>query len=160
MPGGSSLCLQSPQEQVIEVSASEQMEVQASSEASAPLPIRQPSGANLSQFKQQAYPVMAKRPEHLRINLWPAAHLRGFYFFFVDISSLIFYFLNIKTLETMKHYISVLHTITTWSLPQAFTSSVLQLSSADWATPSGPLDLFTLTPSRTGPAGRGITLNL
>ncbi|XP_021443785.2 ribosomal protein S6 kinase beta-1 isoform X4 [Oncorhynchus mykiss] len=69
MPGGSSLCLQSPQEQVMEVSASEQMEVQASSEASAPLPIRQPSGANLSQFKQQAYPVMAKRPEHLRINL-------------------------------------------------------------------------------------------
>uniref|UniRef100_A0A674D2C0 Ribosomal protein S6 kinase n=1 Tax=Salmo trutta TaxID=8032 RepID=A0A674D2C0_SALTR len=69
MPGGSALCLQSPQEQVMEVSASEQMEVQTSSEASAPLPIRQPSGANLSQFKQQAYPVMAKRPEHLRINL-------------------------------------------------------------------------------------------
>ncbi|CAB1349043.1 unnamed protein product [Coregonus sp. 'balchen'] len=69
MPGGSSLCLQSPQEQVMEVSTPEQMDVQASSEASAPLPIRQPTGANLSQFKQQAYPVMAKRPGHLRMNL-------------------------------------------------------------------------------------------
>ncbi|XP_029629182.1 ribosomal protein S6 kinase beta-1 isoform X1 [Salmo trutta] len=69
MPGGSSLCLQSPQEQVMYVSTPEQMDVQASSEASAPLPIRQPTGANLSQFKQQAYPVMAKRPEHLRMNL-------------------------------------------------------------------------------------------
>uniref|UniRef100_A0A4W5QC85 non-specific serine/threonine protein kinase n=1 Tax=Hucho hucho TaxID=62062 RepID=A0A4W5QC85_9TELE len=69
MPGGSSLCLQSPQEQVMDVSTPEQMDVQASSEASAPLPIRQPTGANLSQFKQQAYPVMAKRPEHLRMNL-------------------------------------------------------------------------------------------
>ncbi|XP_035590553.1 ribosomal protein S6 kinase beta-1-like isoform X1 [Oncorhynchus keta] len=69
MPGGSSLCLQSPQEQVMYVSTPEQMDVQASSEASAPLPIRQPTGSNLSQFKQQAYPVMAKRPEHLRMNL-------------------------------------------------------------------------------------------
>lgn len=98
MPGGSSLCLQSPQEQVMYVSTPEQMDVQASSEASAPLPIRQPTGANLSQFKQQAYPVMAKRPEHLRMNLWPAAHLRGF-FFFVDNYSLFF---KIRTLETMK----------------------------------------------------------
>uniref|UniRef100_A0A665TCM9 Ribosomal protein S6 kinase n=1 Tax=Echeneis naucrates TaxID=173247 RepID=A0A665TCM9_ECHNA len=39
------------------------------SEASAPLPIRQPAGVNLAQMKQQAYPVVAKRPEHLRMNL-------------------------------------------------------------------------------------------
>lgn len=127
MPGGSALCLQSPQEQVMEVSAPEQMEVQTSSEASAPLPIRQPSGANLSQFKQQAYPVMAKRPEHLRINLWPAAHLRRFFnFLFVDISSLIF--LNIKTLETMKHYISLLHTHHYLKSPSGFN---LQCAAAE-----------------------------
>uniref|UniRef100_A0A3P8YTY5 Ribosomal protein S6 kinase n=1 Tax=Esox lucius TaxID=8010 RepID=A0A3P8YTY5_ESOLU len=69
MPCGSAQCLQSPQEQVMEVSTTEQMDVQTNSEASAPLPIRQPTGSNLSQFKQQAYPVMAKRPEHLRMNL-------------------------------------------------------------------------------------------
>lgn len=47
----------------------EEMDVTASSEASAPLPIRPPAGTPLGQFKQQAYPVVAKRPEHLRMNL-------------------------------------------------------------------------------------------
>ncbi len=54
------------------------MEVQASSEATAPLPIRQPTGSNVGQFKQQAYPVISKRPEHLRMNLWPLVQLRAF----------------------------------------------------------------------------------
>uniref|UniRef100_A0A7N6BKC0 Ribosomal protein S6 kinase n=1 Tax=Anabas testudineus TaxID=64144 RepID=A0A7N6BKC0_ANATE len=61
--------LQSPQDQAMELSTPEQMDVTTSSEASAPLPIRQPAGVNLAQMKQQAYPVVAKRPEHLRMNL-------------------------------------------------------------------------------------------
>lgn len=65
------------------------MEVQASSEATAPLPIRQPTGSNVGQFKQQAYPMISKRPEHLRMNLWPLDKLRVFlcfdYFFNMDI---------------------------------------------------------------------------
>ncbi|XP_035535575.1 ribosomal protein S6 kinase beta-1 [Morone saxatilis] len=65
--GGPSV-LQSPQDQAMELSTPEQMDVTTSSEASAPLPIRQPSG-NLAQMKHQAYPVVAKRPEHLRMNL-------------------------------------------------------------------------------------------
>ncbi len=64
------------------------MEVQASSEATAPLPIRQPTGSNVGQFKQQAYPVISKRPEHLRMNLWPLVQLRAFlcflYFLYMD----------------------------------------------------------------------------
>uniref|UniRef100_A0A671YBF9 non-specific serine/threonine protein kinase n=1 Tax=Sparus aurata TaxID=8175 RepID=A0A671YBF9_SPAAU len=59
----------SPQDQAMELSTPEQMDVTTSSEASAPLPIRQPTGVNLGQMKQQAYPVAAKRPEHLRMNL-------------------------------------------------------------------------------------------
>lgn len=59
----------------MELSTPEQMDVTTSSEASAPLPIRQPAGANLAQMKQQAYPVAAKRPEHLRMNLWPTEPL-------------------------------------------------------------------------------------
>lgn len=69
LPGGGPSVLQSPQDQAMELSTPEQMDVTSSSEASAPLPIRQPAGANLSQMKQQAYPVAAKRPEHLRMNL-------------------------------------------------------------------------------------------
>uniref|UniRef100_A0A7N8Y5M8 Ribosomal protein S6 kinase n=1 Tax=Mastacembelus armatus TaxID=205130 RepID=A0A7N8Y5M8_9TELE len=61
--------LQSPQDQAMELSTPEQMDVTTSSEASAPLPIRQPAGVNLAQMKQQAYPIVAKRPEHLRMNL-------------------------------------------------------------------------------------------
>uniref|UniRef100_A0A3P8UIG6 non-specific serine/threonine protein kinase n=1 Tax=Cynoglossus semilaevis TaxID=244447 RepID=A0A3P8UIG6_CYNSE len=61
--------LQSPQVQAMELSTPEQMDVTSSSEASAPLPIRQPTGVNLGQMKHQAYPVAAKRPEHLRMNL-------------------------------------------------------------------------------------------
>lgn len=67
--GGPSSVLQSPQDQAMELSTPEQMDVTSSSEASAPLPIRQPAGVNLAQMKQQAYPVVAKRPEHLRMNL-------------------------------------------------------------------------------------------
>lgn len=66
----------------------DQMDVQASSEATAPLPIRQPAGSNVGQFKQQAYPVISKRPEHLRMNLWPLVQPRVFlcflYFFYMD----------------------------------------------------------------------------
>uniref|UniRef100_A0A8C6SM55 Ribosomal protein S6 kinase n=1 Tax=Neogobius melanostomus TaxID=47308 RepID=A0A8C6SM55_9GOBI len=57
---------QPPQDPAMEVSA-EQMDVCSSSEASAPLPIRQPAGLN--QTKQQTYPSVAKRPGHLRMNL-------------------------------------------------------------------------------------------
>lgn len=67
--GGGPSVLQSPQDQAMELSTPEQMDVTTSSEASAPLPIRQPAGVNLAQMKQQAYPVVAKRPEHLRMNL-------------------------------------------------------------------------------------------
>uniref|UniRef100_A0A9J8C561 Ribosomal protein S6 kinase n=2 Tax=Cyprinus carpio TaxID=7962 RepID=A0A9J8C561_CYPCA len=67
LPGSSTL--QSPTELAMDVSTMDQMEVQASSEATAPLPIRQPAGSNVGQFKQQTYPVISKRPEHLRMNL-------------------------------------------------------------------------------------------
>uniref|UniRef100_A0A8C1FCJ4 Ribosomal protein S6 kinase n=2 Tax=Cyprinus carpio TaxID=7962 RepID=A0A8C1FCJ4_CYPCA len=67
LPGSSTL--QSPTELAMEVSTMDQMEVQASSEATAPLPIRQPAGSSVGQFKQQTYPVISKRPEHLRMNL-------------------------------------------------------------------------------------------
>lgn len=53
----------------MELSTPEQMDVTSSSEASAPLPIRQPAGVSLAQMKQPAYPVAAKRPDHLRMNL-------------------------------------------------------------------------------------------
>lgn len=69
LPGGGPSLLQSPQDQAMELSTPEQMDITTSSEASAPLPIRQPAGVNLAQMKQQAYPVVAKRPEHLRMNL-------------------------------------------------------------------------------------------
>uniref|UniRef100_A0A3B3Q8D6 Ribosomal protein S6 kinase n=1 Tax=Paramormyrops kingsleyae TaxID=1676925 RepID=A0A3B3Q8D6_9TELE len=61
--------LQSPTELAMEVSTVEQMDVTASAEASAPLPIRQPAGTNPGPFKKQAYPMISKRPEHLRMNL-------------------------------------------------------------------------------------------
>uniref|UniRef100_A0A3Q3EDS6 Ribosomal protein S6 kinase n=1 Tax=Kryptolebias marmoratus TaxID=37003 RepID=A0A3Q3EDS6_KRYMA len=67
LPGLGPSVLQSPQEQAMDMSSVEQMDITSSSEASAPLPIRQPAGIN--QMKQQAYPVVAKRPEHLRMNL-------------------------------------------------------------------------------------------
>ncbi|KAJ8257040.1 hypothetical protein COCON_G00191920 [Conger conger] len=56
--------LLSPSEQAMEVAPTEMMDVTAGSEASAPLPIRQ-----AGPFKTQAYPMMSKRPEHLRMNL-------------------------------------------------------------------------------------------
>lgn len=58
-------------DQPMEVSSVEQMDISGSgtTEASAPLPIRQPSGINAGQFKKQAYPFNSKRPEHLRMNL-------------------------------------------------------------------------------------------
>ncbi|KAE8288012.1 Ribosomal protein S6 kinase beta-1 [Larimichthys crocea] len=63
-PGGSS-------EQPMDVSTAEQMDTSGSgnSEASAPLPIRHPSGINVGPYKKQAYPMNSKRPEHLRMNL-------------------------------------------------------------------------------------------
>lgn len=61
--------LRSPQEQAMELATPEQMDVSSSSEASAPLPIRQPSGVSLAQMKQPAYPAASKRPDHLRMNL-------------------------------------------------------------------------------------------
>uniref|UniRef100_A0A8C9X0F4 Ribosomal protein S6 kinase n=1 Tax=Sander lucioperca TaxID=283035 RepID=A0A8C9X0F4_SANLU len=39
------------------------------SEASAPLPIRHPSGINAGSYKKQTYPMNCKRPAHLRMNL-------------------------------------------------------------------------------------------
>lgn len=54
----------------MELSGPEQMDVSGgSTEASAPLPIRQPAGLGLAPVKQPAYPVAAKRPDHLRMNL-------------------------------------------------------------------------------------------
>ncbi|XP_068186786.1 ribosomal protein S6 kinase beta-1-like isoform X2 [Antennarius striatus] len=57
----------------MEVSTAEQMDTSGSGgfscEASAPLPIRRPSGFNAGSFKKQAYPLNAKRPQHLRMNL-------------------------------------------------------------------------------------------
>ncbi|CAL8361083.1 unnamed protein product [Merluccius merluccius] len=67
--GGGPSALRSPQEQAMELSTPEQMDVTTGSEASAPLPIRQPSGSSMAQAKQPAYPLAAKRPEHLRMNL-------------------------------------------------------------------------------------------
>ncbi|XP_054883937.1 ribosomal protein S6 kinase beta-1 [Poeciliopsis prolifica] len=69
IPGVGPSVLPSPLEQPMDLSTPEQMDITSSSEASAPLPIRQPAGVNLAQMKQQAYPVVAKRPEHLRMNL-------------------------------------------------------------------------------------------
>uniref|UniRef100_A0A672H538 Ribosomal protein S6 kinase n=1 Tax=Salarias fasciatus TaxID=181472 RepID=A0A672H538_SALFA len=69
VPGRGPSVLQSPPDQAMELSTPEQMDMSSSSEASAPLPIRQPAGVNLAQMKQQTYPVVAKRPEHLRMNL-------------------------------------------------------------------------------------------
>uniref|UniRef100_A0A8D3E597 Ribosomal protein S6 kinase n=1 Tax=Scophthalmus maximus TaxID=52904 RepID=A0A8D3E597_SCOMX len=69
LTGGGPSALQSPQDQAMELSTPEQMDVSSGSEASAPLPIRQPTGLHLAHKKQQTYPVAAKRPEHLRMNL-------------------------------------------------------------------------------------------
>lgn len=62
-------------EHPMEVSGVEQMDTSSSctSEVSAPLPIRPPSGIQAGPFKKQAYPMNSKRPEHLRMNLWPLA---------------------------------------------------------------------------------------
>lgn len=51
----------------METSGIEQMDVTVCGEASAPLPIRQP---NSGPYKKQAFPMISKRPEHLRMNLW------------------------------------------------------------------------------------------
>lgn len=50
----------------------EQMDVSSkATEVSAPLPIKKPSGNTTTggPFKKQAYPLMSKHPEHLRMNL-------------------------------------------------------------------------------------------
>uniref|UniRef100_A0A7N6BTB2 Ribosomal protein S6 kinase n=1 Tax=Anabas testudineus TaxID=64144 RepID=A0A7N6BTB2_ANATE len=58
-------------EQPMDLSTVEQMDTSGSNttEASAPLPIRHPSGINAGLYKKQAYPMNSKRPEHLRMNL-------------------------------------------------------------------------------------------
>ncbi|MED6240996.1 Ribosomal protein S6 kinase beta-1, partial [Ataeniobius toweri] len=68
IPGVGQGVLPSPLEQPMDLSTTEQMDITSSSEASAPLPIRQPAGVNLAQMKQQAFPVVAKRPEHLQTS--------------------------------------------------------------------------------------------
>ncbi|OCT92228.1 hypothetical protein XELAEV_18015284mg [Xenopus laevis] len=57
---------QTPGEFRMEAGGVEQMDVTVSGEASAPLPIRQ---SNAGPYKKQAYPIISKRPEHLRMNL-------------------------------------------------------------------------------------------
>lgn len=107
VPSGGPGVLQSPQDQAMELSTPEQMDITTSAEASAPLPIRQPAGINLAQMKQQAYPVMAKRPEHLRMNLWPRRHCLGEYISWLFFFSSSHYFFKKQSkkkwmLETMK----------------------------------------------------------
>lgn len=72
----------SPGEQPMDVSM-EQIDTSSSntSEASAPLPIRHPSGIQEAPYKKQAYPLNSKRPEHLRMNLWPSFCLQTLGFF-------------------------------------------------------------------------------
>ncbi|KAF7244411.1 Ribosomal protein S6 kinase beta-1, partial [Varanus komodoensis] len=57
---------QVPVEYPMETGGIEQMDVTVCGEASAPLPIRQP---NTGPYKKQAFPMISKRPEHLRMNL-------------------------------------------------------------------------------------------
>uniref|UniRef100_A0A8C6X732 non-specific serine/threonine protein kinase n=1 Tax=Naja naja TaxID=35670 RepID=A0A8C6X732_NAJNA len=57
---------QPPMDYPMETSGIEQMDVTVCGEASAPLPIRQP---NTGPYKKQAFPIISKRPEHLRMNL-------------------------------------------------------------------------------------------
>nr|XP_055064353.1 ribosomal protein S6 kinase beta-1 [Misgurnus anguillicaudatus] len=51
----------------MEVSSVEQMDINSGIEVSAPLPIKRPLGSTMGPF--MPYPVLSKRPEHLRINL-------------------------------------------------------------------------------------------
>ena len=68
-PRGPTLSGRAP-EQPMDVSTAEQMDTSGGGEASAPLPIRHPSGINAGPpYKKQAYPMNSKRPEHLRMNL-------------------------------------------------------------------------------------------
>uniref|UniRef100_A0A803SPC4 Ribosomal protein S6 kinase beta-1 n=1 Tax=Anolis carolinensis TaxID=28377 RepID=A0A803SPC4_ANOCA len=57
---------QAPVEYPMESSGIEHMDVTVCGEASAPLPIRQ---TNTGPYKKQAFPMISKRPEHLRMNL-------------------------------------------------------------------------------------------
>ncbi|KAM3854811.1 ribosomal protein S6 kinase beta-1 isoform 2-T2 [Vipera latastei] len=57
---------QPPVEYPMETGGIEHMDVTVCGEASAPLPIRQP---NTGPYKKQAFPIISKRPEHLRMNL-------------------------------------------------------------------------------------------
>uniref|UniRef100_A0A670JNB3 Ribosomal protein S6 kinase n=1 Tax=Podarcis muralis TaxID=64176 RepID=A0A670JNB3_PODMU len=57
---------QAPVEYPMQTGGIEQMDVSVCGEASAPLPIRQP---NTGPYKKQAFPMISKRPEHLRMNL-------------------------------------------------------------------------------------------
>ncbi|KAJ7308852.1 hypothetical protein JRQ81_008124 [Phrynocephalus forsythii] len=55
-----------PADYPMETGGIEHMDVTVCGEASAPLPIRQP---NAGLYKKQAFPMLSKRPEHLRMNL-------------------------------------------------------------------------------------------
>lgn len=86
-------------EQPMEVSTVEHMDTcggggGSTSEASAPLPIRHPSGINAGPYKKQAYPLNSKRPEHLRMNLWRSARIRtiGLFQFFLLLFPFIVFF--------------------------------------------------------------------
>uniref|UniRef100_A0A3B5L754 Ribosomal protein S6 kinase n=1 Tax=Xiphophorus couchianus TaxID=32473 RepID=A0A3B5L754_9TELE len=65
------LSLSSSMDQPMEVSTPEQMDTSSgfTTETSAPLPIRHPSGLHAGSYKKQAYPLNSRRPEHLRMNL-------------------------------------------------------------------------------------------
>lgn len=58
-----------PDDTPMEESSVEQMDISSSVEVSAPLPIKKPLGSSMGPFMKQSYPVLSKRPEHLRINL-------------------------------------------------------------------------------------------
>lgn len=97
-PRGPTMVAGSSGEQPMDVSTVEQMDTSSSNttEASAPLPIRHPSGINAGPYKKQAYPMNSKRPEHLRMNLWRLACLRtlGLFQFclFLSFYDILFYF--------------------------------------------------------------------
>lgn len=88
----------------MEVSTVEQMDTSSSgtSEASAPLPIRQPSGINAGPYKKQAYPMNSKRPEHLRMNLWRSARPRTLALFQFLLLFLFYCFLSKRLVDFFK----------------------------------------------------------
>lgn len=118
----------------MEVSTVEHMDTSGSSncEASAPLPIRHPSGINAGPYKKQVYPLNSKRPEHLRMNLWHPAGLwtPGLLLFYrAPLKETIRIFLNWLT-DTVKAD----HQLFTQRLPvsRPLKPSWLSLASTAW----------------------------